>query len=52
MNYYYIIESKNHTTCVCVYMHEKKYKFNIQKESIKSGIKKCHMNRKKKENIF
>ena len=23
MNYYYIIESKNHATCVCVCMHEK-----------------------------
>ena len=23
MNYYYIIESKNHATCVCIYMHEK-----------------------------
>ena len=23
MNYYYIIESKNHATCVFIYMHEK-----------------------------
>ena len=29
MNYYYVIESKNHAICVCVCMHEKKYEFNI-----------------------
>ena len=32
MNYYYIIENKNHLTYFCVYMHGKKKKkpeFNI-----------------------
>ena len=33
MNYYYLIESKNHATCVCIYMHEKNINLIFRKNS-------------------